>query len=45
MLQSSSFPERYYVGCTSDLKRRLAEHNSGKEIHTGKFVPWTLVGY
>ncbi|RWO64510.1 MAG: GIY-YIG nuclease family protein [Mesorhizobium sp.] len=32
-----------YVGMTSDLKRRLAEHNSGKSSHTSKFLPWRIV--
>ncbi|CAA7626212.1 GIY-YIG nuclease family protein [Magnetospirillum sp. UT-4] len=30
---------------TSDLKRRLADHNSGKSSHTSKFAPWRLVTY
>lgn len=34
-----------YVGVTSDLKRRLTEHNSGKSPHTSKFMPWRLVTY
>ena len=37
-------PERY-VGVTSDLRRRLAEHNAGKSPHTAKFKPWRLVTY
>ena len=34
-----------YVGCTIDLKRRLAQHNRGESLHTRKFVPWSLVAY
>ena len=34
-----------YVGLTSDLKGRLADHNSGKSRHTSKFTPWRLVTY
>jgi len=30
---------------TSDLKRRLEDHNSGKSVHTSKFKPWRLVTY
>ena len=45
MLQSESQPDRYYVGCTIDLKKRLGEHNGGESTHTKKFIPWTLVGY
>jgi putative endonuclease len=45
MLQSETFPDRYYVGCTHDLKKRFGEHNRGESIHTKKFMPWKLVGY
>jgi putative endonuclease len=38
-------PERFYVGSTTDLKRRFAEHNSGKSIHTNKHLPWKLAAY
>ncbi|MCW5725078.1 MAG: GIY-YIG nuclease family protein [Maricaulaceae bacterium] len=34
-----------YAGLTADLKRRLADHNSGKSAHTVKFAPWRLVAY
>jgi predicted GIY-YIG superfamily endonuclease len=44
LIQSESFDERY-IGVTSDLKRRLVEHNAGKSPHTSKFVPWKLVTY
>lgn len=30
---------------TTDLKRRLQEHNAGKSYHTSKFKPWRLVTY
>jgi putative endonuclease len=34
----------YYYGCTSDLRRRMREHNSGKSVATrGK--AWRLVYY
>jgi predicted GIY-YIG superfamily endonuclease len=45
ILQSDIDPERFYVGTTLDLKRRLAEHNSGETGHTRKFAPWNLVNY
>ena len=34
-----------YVGVTSNLRTRLAEHNSGKSPHTAKYRPWRLVTY
>jgi putative endonuclease len=45
MLQSEQYPDRYYVGCTFDLKRRFAAHNRGENAHTKKFAPWVLIGY
>lgn len=35
----------FYVGYTSDLKRRLAEHNSGKSTATKYKVPYELIFY
>jgi putative endonuclease len=43
LLRSITNPEQRYVGKTDDLRRRLAEHNSGKSFHTSKHVPWKLV--
>ncbi|NDC39895.1 MAG: GIY-YIG nuclease family protein [Proteobacteria bacterium] len=37
--------DRFYVGCTSDLKRRLAEHNRGDSTHTNQYRPWRLINY
>jgi putative endonuclease len=45
LLRSKNFPHETYVGSTSDLRKRLAEHNSGKSIHTNKFKPWDLLAY
>ena len=45
ILQSINQPEHFYVGYTSDLKKRLADHNSGYSIHTNKFKPWRVYGY
>jgi putative endonuclease len=45
ILQSEANPDRFYVGLATDLKRRLVEHNSGKSIHTNKYIPWKLVTY
>ena len=51
ILKSNSSPPgaeartHYYVGNTSDLKRRIAEHNRGDSSHTAKYRPWRLVNY
>src|SRR3989344_3867600 len=34
-----------YVGYTSDLKRRLSEHNQGLNFSTKRYKPWKLVYY
>ena len=34
-----------YVGCTSNLDRRLNEHNNGKNNSTKKYLPVRLVYY
>lgn len=34
---------RYYVGFTNDLQRRLAEHNRKKGKYTDAGIPWELV--
>ncbi|MBI4812368.1 GIY-YIG nuclease family protein [Candidatus Falkowbacteria bacterium] len=34
---------RYYVGMTSNLEKRVRQHNSGKTISTKGGVPWRLV--
>ena len=36
---------RYYIGCTSDLRRRFAEHNRGGSVHTSRYRPWRLMNY
>ncbi|MDX6767283.1 MAG: GIY-YIG nuclease family protein [Candidatus Methylacidiphilales bacterium] len=45
LLQSETFPERYYCGLTGDLKARLKLHNAGQSIHTAKFRPWKISSY
>jgi len=34
-----------YVGCTEDLKGRLARHNRGEVPSTGKMIPWHIAHY
>jgi putative endonuclease len=45
ILRSENFPGQTYIGSNSDLRKRLAEHNAGKSIHTNKFKPWNLMAY
>lgn len=34
-----------YIGCTSDLRRRLREHNKGLNRSTKPHIPWRLIYY
>jgi len=35
--------DRYYVGYTNDLERRLSEHNRKKGKYTDAGIPWEVV--
>ena len=35
--------DRYYVGYTNDLERRISEHNRKKGKYTDGGIPWELV--
>jgi len=45
ILQSENQLDRFYVGSTVDLDRRLHEHNSGNSTHTNKYRPWKIKTY
>ncbi len=45
LLISQSHPKEKYIGCTTNLKQRLLDHNHGHSPHTAKFIPWKLVAY
>jgi predicted GIY-YIG superfamily endonuclease len=45
LLQNEAVAGQRYVGTTSDLKQRLADHNARKSPHTSKYAPWKLVTY
>ncbi|MEE9194341.1 MAG: GIY-YIG nuclease family protein [Alphaproteobacteria bacterium] len=45
IIESETSPGHFYVGSTTDLERRIQEHNSGKSAHTSKYIPWKLVTY
>ncbi len=44
-IQSKKDPDRYYIGISTDVSKRLEEHNTGKSIHTNKHKPWKLITY
>ncbi len=33
----------YYIGCTTDIKRRLSEHNAGQTLSIAKRTPFEVV--
>ena len=35
--------ERYYVGFTNDIERRIKEHNRVKGKYTDVGIPWVIV--
>ncbi len=44
ILQSKKYKE-LYVGVTHDLRKRLNEHNQGKNFSTKPYVPWEIIHY
>lgn len=44
-LRSINNPSKTYIGYTTNLKQRLATHDSGGSIHTKLDRPWKLVMY
>ena len=45
LLESESTPNRRYTGYTKDLRQRVADHNTGKNVSTAPFRPWQLRTY
>lgn len=39
----STIRNRYYVGCSENVERRLSEHNSGKVSSTKAYLPWQII--
>ena len=45
VLQSIKYPDKLYIGSTSDLKKRVAKHNRAVNFSTKPYVPWRLIFY
>ena len=45
LLESIQDSKQVYVGLTTDLRARFADHNAGRSPHTSKYRPWRLVCY
>lgn len=39
----SKVANRYYIGETDNLERRITLHNEGNSISTKAYIPWELV--
>lgn len=39
----SNIIQKYYIGSTNNIARRIKEHNSGKSGYTKKGIPWKLI--
>jgi len=37
--------EELYFGFTTDLKKRVVEHNKGLNFSTKRYMPWKLIYY
>ena len=35
--------DRYYIGISNNLNKRIIQHNSGKTRSTKAFIPWKVV--
>ena len=44
ILQSSK-QGNLYIGYTSDLKKRIKEHNLGLNFSTKRYMPWEIIYY
>lgn len=45
ILRSINHANQIYVGFTTNIKKRLEYHNTGRSYHTSKFKPWRLETY
>jgi putative endonuclease len=41
ILRGAGDPGRPYIGLTSDVRTRLADHNAGRCLHTARHRPGT----
>jgi predicted GIY-YIG superfamily endonuclease len=42
ILRSDLEPERFYVGQTQDIKKRVSRHIRGEITSTAKYRPWKI---
>ena len=42
ILRSINYPERLYIGLTTDLEKRLLAHNADSATYSKQYSPWQL---
>jgi putative endonuclease len=42
ILMSNKVPKTY-VGSTTNIEKRILEHNAGKSLFTKRYIPWKLI--
>jgi putative endonuclease len=42
VLKSGDPKPHFYIGLTSDVRTRFADHNAGRCPHTARYRPWQL---
>jgi putative endonuclease len=45
IIKSVTAPDQVYVGKTTNLKKRISDHNCGTTAHTEKYKPWNVIFY
>jgi predicted GIY-YIG superfamily endonuclease len=45
VLKSARFVNKFYIGFTGDLRKRLTQHNSRENTSTKRYAPWKLLYY
>ena len=45
ILLSTKDPQRYYIGITQDLEKRLNDHNSSTAGYAKRYAPWQIETY
>jgi putative endonuclease len=45
LIESTSSEGKRYIGYTDNLRQRIADHNSGKNVSTTAHRPWRLRTY
>ncbi len=42
VLTSVDYPDKYYVGYTTDINKRLKAHNNSESGYSKRYAPWNI---